>query len=101
MHDWQDDLRGRAHVGVPAGPAGTGSGRSRPGTGREGRGDRGATAPAGGAAPAGRPATLLPYRPDAPRDAGAAAAAGALGAVPGHPRDVAALAPGAGAPTLD
>src|SRR6266508_1776821 len=101
MQLWQDDLRGRTHVGVPDRTAGPGSGRARPGTGREGCGDRGAAPPAGGAAPAGCPAPLHPDRPDAARDAGTAAAVGTLAAVPGHPFDAAALAPRAGTPPLD
>src|SRR6266508_229971 len=101
MRGWHDDLRGRAHLGVPARPAGSGSGRAGSGAGCEGRGDRGAAAPAGNAAPAGGPAALYVDGSDPARDAGAAVAAGALAAVPGHPLDVAALAPGVGAPPLD
>src|SRR6266498_4540954 len=89
---WHDDLRGRAHIGVLDRPAGSGSGRSRSGARREGRGDRGPPPPARGVTPAGGPSPLHPGRPDAARDAGAAAATGTLAAVPGDPRDAAALA---------
>jgi hypothetical protein len=94
-----------AHVGAHAGsrgtPAAVGSGRSRSGTGREGRRDRGAPPSADGAAAAGPPATVHPVGPDRAGDAGPAAAARAVAGLPGHPWHAAALASRVGGPPVD
>src|SRR6266536_4601887 len=72
-----------------------------PRAGCQGHRDRGAPAPADGGAPAGRPAALYAAGPDGVGDVGAVAAAGAVGRLPRHDGDAAALAPRAGGPPLD
>src|SRR5436190_9589058 len=88
-----DEAHGGAHPCVRRRPAGPQSDRSRPVAGRKGRGDRGATPPAAGPAPAGGPTPLHPDRPDGPRDAGEAATPRSLADLPGHTIDAVSLAP--------
>src|SRR6266568_5465520 len=89
-------VRGGSYARVHDRPAAAGLGRTRSRTGYEGHRDCGTAPPGGGAAPAGRPAAIRAVRPADPGGAGAAAATAAVDSVPGHARDVVAVAPGVG-----
>jgi hypothetical protein len=77
------------------------TGQARSDSGHEGRGDRRASPPVAGAAPAGRPAPLHTHRSPRARDHGETHPAEALVGAPGHPVDPPPLASGVAALPLD
>src|SRR6266540_938721 len=97
----QADGHGGSYAGVRDRPAASWTGWCRSRAGRQRHRNRGAAAPVDGGAPAGHPAAVHAAGPAGVGDVGATAAPRPVAGLPGYPFDAAALAPGAGGPSLD